>query len=129
MNTWEPGEHPTHTAFEVCVSVSQCKDGALYTTHAVSEESGELARTLPSNGEEQIAFALLREALRREVFLGLLITQTKDAAFLQKYREGSEDFRKEVEVELVKRAYEQMLRTVVHQAPDIVKEVLRMLTS
>lgn len=125
---WERGQHPTHTAFDIVVNVCQSSEGAVYTQHFLAEEDSKWASALRSGGEEQIAFALLCEAVRREAFLETLIEGGKDENYIRRYGEGDEEVRAKMEKELEQRILSHMLRTVHRLAADKAKEVLKIIS-
>lgn len=76
---WERGKHATHEVITVELMVCRDVHGRVYSSHALQgEQDREIAMSWPTGGQEQVGFALLTEATRRESILSLLVLLTKD---------------------------------------------------
>lgn len=87
---WEVGKHEGYKAFVVEVHVCEAEDGQVFFAHRLSKESSAIASSLKSGGEEQIAFALAAEAVRREMFMQALL-RMQDSSWLKRYSTASEE--------------------------------------
>jgi hypothetical protein len=128
---WKKGKFNDHTTFVLDVLVCEVyQEGvrSVYTQHDFqSEQDRELAQGLLSAGEEQIAHALLCNAIRREAFLESLIQMQRDTTVLAKYRDASPEDRRKIELTLAANVSNMLNRTVCKMAPDISREILEML--
>lgn len=125
---WKKGKHDTYTAFEILVHVCQDREGAVFTQHSLSDEDAQLASELKSGGEEQIAFALLFEAVRREVYLEILVAESSGESLLEQYRQASEKEKASLQKKLARKTREHMLRTVNRFSFDAAGELLKVLS-
>lgn len=93
---WVKGQHPDHDV--VCVEVLLRRDahGRVYTEHHLQDAGDhEIVMRWPSGGLEQVAFALLAEAVRREAVLDLALQISQEPTFLDRWAAATEDERAE----------------------------------
>lgn len=91
---WEKGQHPDHDV--VCVEVLLRRDahGRVYTEHHLQDAvDHEVVLRWPSGGLEQVAFALLVEAVRREAVLDLALQISQEPSFLRNLAAATDDER------------------------------------
>lgn len=122
---WIKGKHPDHEV--VIVEVEVCKDehGRVFSAHKLqAEEDESLSMEWPTGGQQQVAHALLVEALRREAVVGLLLRLSKDPEYLTKLSGMSEEERGQ-EVTGMAGAMLRVVGQSAHSmAESIVKEAL-----
>ena len=127
---WERGTRGNCST--VVLEVRVCLDaaGRVWSTHTYKDASDEsLAGSWAGGGVRQISFALLTEALRREVYTCALIELTKDAEFLRKYQGADATTREEIAQTLGTAAQSILTATSKRMAQGAAQEVLSMLTS
>jgi len=120
---WKKGRDGSYET--VVVEVHVCRDeyGRVWTDHNLQEElDTEIALTWPSGGQEQLAFGLLTEAVRREAMLEMLILLSKDRQYVTKLLAEGEEKTAEQLNEVVKRLQVQMNRTIKLIAEAAVRE-------
>lgn len=124
---WKKGIHEDYKCFVLEVRVCCGPNGDVWSVHDVqSPEDGEVTKTLDSFGQNQMAHALLTEALRREAFWQVLLELEGDKSFVEKYKNLDESGQ-----ELVVKKLTNSCRYVVNKAsermmPNVVKEILTM---
>lgn len=127
---WRLGRHADYSAFKIAITVCQDAQGRLWSEHAFDTAADEqVARGLPQGGVQQVAHALLTEAVRREAFTCALVEQSKDAGFLDRWVRADEDGRAILEQELRSAAEAVLVRTIPKMLPGAIREVLTMLTA
>jgi hypothetical protein len=118
-----------YAAFVLEVHVCEVPPRQVYSRHQFQSREDELtAWKLLSSGQEQISFALLTEALRRESYLQALIHLSSDKEFLGKYAEGDEEKRQEIAGKLAGGLVEETVQNVRKMSLDISREILEMLS-
>ena len=123
---WKDGED--YSAFTIEVHICE-RNRHMFSFHEFKTPEDEaVAGKLPSMGEEQIAHALLREALRREAYIQTLIRLQKDKGFLEAYKTAPEDERRKQEKTLAEGISGMLVRTSEKVAPEIAREILAMLS-
>jgi hypothetical protein len=101
--------------------------GWVFSEHTFLETEDEAtAGAMRNSGVQQIAYALLTEALRREVYLCLLAEMTKHPNSLHNYAQGDDDYRKLFATGLANAAFATVMGLVQKMLPDITREVLEM---
>lgn len=91
---WSPGRYETHEVVKVDVTVCRDRLGRVYSSHSLSESDREIALGWPTGGQEQVGFALLTEAVRREAILSLLILMSNDRTAFERIRALPEDMQR-----------------------------------
>lgn len=122
---WTQGRYDEYCIFEILVQVCAMTtedNRSVLSVHTLNEESQELSRGLPSGGHEQIAFALLTEALRREAFLELLVLRQNNPDALD---DDDESLEKKIQECVIKT----LTPTIQNMVPAISKEILAMFRS
>lgn len=126
---WETQHKENVSVFKIVVNVLEDRSSSvrhIYSYHDFSSpEDEKIARDLQSFGEEQSAFALLTETLRREASLELLVKLSNDEDYLQKYVDASEEEALNMHQELVHALLNTITSTSSKMASDIVKEVFQ----
>lgn len=122
---WLPGKHPTYTSYRLVVNVCEDEHGRVWSDHTFyTEEDAEVAGGTRNGGVEQIAHALLVEALRREAFVDILVRVSKTPGLLSQLQgDQQEAFHKEIE-QVVSQVVTQVLPKAV---PGVVRGVLHMM--
>lgn len=125
---WKKGVNQAYTCFSIDTEVCVDKDGQVWSSHSLEREDEEISRTLQNYGEPQIAFALLTEALRREVFNDALLELSKDRKFIETYKTADAETRKQIEKNLANAALNIIVRSSRHMLLNITREILAMMS-
>lgn len=127
---WVTGQHPEYTAFNLVVSVCQDRLGRVYSGHDFqSPKDAAAALALPQAGVKQVAYGLLVEAVRRELFVEILIALSTSNGYLEGWAGATEETRRQIERDLGATASLVMSRVIEKMAPECAREVLSMLTA
>ena len=122
---WKKGVHQTYKALVLEVHVCQDETGRVWSSNSFQgSEDEQTALKMPQGGTEQVAYALLTEALRREVFVDALVHLSRDPQFLVHYVAGDPETREEMEEHLTRAAREVMFTTMEKMGTAPAKEVL-----
>ena len=127
---WESGKQGNCST--VVLEVRVCLDaaGKVWSAHTYkSQADALLASSWAGGGVRQISFALLTEALRREVYTCALVELTKDSAFLEKYSGADDETREKMVLDLGNAAQAVLTSTSKRMAQSAAQEVLSMLGS
>ena len=126
---WTRGKQEGYTSLDLVVHLCQDATGRVWSEHDFREALDEAtSKTLKGFGNQQIAYALLVEAARREAFVDAMLTVQGSPDYLERYKTANKINRAEMEQFIGSRAAEVMTRTLHKMAPDIGKEILWMLT-
>lgn len=126
---WISGVTDKYRCFSLLVEILQTNEGFVFSNHKPATDKDEqTATTFPNGGLEQIAFALLMEAVRRETFILAMVNMTKDKEYLTKYSEMGEEERMEVETELAENVKEVLKKNINQMSFPTAKEILFMIT-
>lgn len=130
---WTKGKHEGHSVFNLEVEICEVDKGGVrmvFTQHDFQSVADEkVCRALKSMGEEQIAYALLLNALRREMFIETLLHIQQDPTFLSSYKEADEEEQRNREVEVAAKMVTTLDRAIRKMAPEVAREILAMVTS
>lgn len=125
---WLPGKQHSYTSFRVVLNICQDGQGRVWSDHEfLSPEDEAVVLELPQGGVPQIAHALLTEAVRREVFTGVLIRLSQDAKYLTAWLSGDAEKRQAIEGALRDTALHVLTKTCEKMLPGAVSGVLDML--
>jgi len=118
-----------YTTVHVVVEVCRDEIGQVFSHHRLSDEGDE--KTIgdwPGGGQQEVAFALLTEAVRREALVEFLVQMSNDKTFLEEIKalEGAELEAKLAE--LTKALRVQMNRTVGRLADAAIRETFALVT-
>jgi len=124
---WTRGRHGTHEVASIEVQVCRDEFGRVFSCHnPVDKSDQELMADWPGHGLEQVALALLTEALRREALLQMIIRMSQDKDFVAKLNAMSpEDRQKELDG-MRARLTTQVRRTTDRLAKDVVNEAFNL---
>ena len=125
---WKKGAQDDYTA--VALEVHLCGDttGRVWSYHDFQTPGdAEAALTLPHGGTQQVAYALLVEAYRRECFVTALAEMSHNPTFLDDYRKGTPEQREALESRISTAAREVMRRTLEKMGTGAPREILTML--
>lgn len=126
---WEVGVQEKYTATSLTVSICQDQFDRVWSGHHFSSpEAEEAALALPQGGVKQIAFGLLVEALRRELFVEILVALSQNGDYIAKWSSAEAATQRNIEREIGATAQQVMSRTIEKMAPDCAREVLTMLS-
>lgn len=88
---WEKGIHEDYSALVLELEVCRDGHGRVFSNHHLQDEKDQqVAMSWPSCGMEQVAFALLLEAVRRESLLCVLALMSQDPEALNRLMQMSE---------------------------------------
>jgi hypothetical protein len=123
---WKIGEHEGMKHLMVEVHVCQDALGRVFSGQRLSEGSGEIAKSMKSGGEEQIAYCLAQEAIRREAFLECLVKlQDQGKEWFEEYAEKAEEEQKETRDDLCQAVARVLLGIVSRIGDDTMKEAIQ----
>ncbi len=122
---WERGRQE-YTLIGVNVQVCEDADGTVWSLHQVDPEDEPVAKSMDSGGNRQVAHALLVEALRREVFVEVLIEMSSDKDWLSRYQTVSKTDQDGMTKNLSNSALAVMVGVIPKLLPGVVQEVLDM---
>jgi hypothetical protein len=114
------------------LEVHLCEDptGRVWSYHDFQTPEDEAtALGLRHAGAQQVAYALLTEAYRRECFVVVLTEMSQEPGFLDRYRSGDPEAHKALETRISEAAQEVMRRTLKKMGSDVSREILEMLLS
>jgi hypothetical protein len=124
---WIRGVQPTYRSFDIKVSVCQDNEGQVFSIHELAPEDEEICSTMHSRGLEQIAFGLVVESIRREVFLEVLLRQSKDEGFLERYSSGTDEVRDVILREIASETNRVMAKSIEATSYAATAEILEMI--
>lgn len=123
------GIQEKYTATSLTVNICQDQFDRVWSGHYFSSPTAEeAALTLPQGGVKQIAFGLLVEALRRELFVDVLVALSQNSGYVAEWSSAEEATQRNIEKELGAAALQVMSRTIEKMAPNCAREVLTMLS-
>lgn len=109
------------TDLVVEVHIRRDPAGRIHSNHTLRGESDQaIAMSWPGGGQEQIAFALLVEAIRREAIVEVLLCMSQDPQFIPRMSEGLEDLTREMTGKLKA----QLAHTLEHLSEDVIRDAL-----
>ena len=125
---WKKGVNADYTAFQLVVNICQDAHGNVWSDHdCLTQADRDLSIGLPQGGAPQTAHALLTEAVRREVYLCVLLQMSKDVGFLERWATAVGDTKDQIEDDLRSAVYDVISKTVPKMAAGAVPQVLTML--
>lgn len=122
---WQKGSHGSHSVLGIEVQVCRDAEGRVFSCHQLQgADDLTVAMSWPGGGQEEVGFALLAEAVRREALLEMLLLVSKDASFPQRF-EGMSFEEKETQIaELSARLRVQMSSVVARLARGAIEEAI-----
>ena len=82
---WKKGDQTDYSALIIEVEVCRDKQGMVFSSHRLQGvEDRQVAMSWPTGGLEQVCFALLVEAVRREALLGIITVMSGEPEVLQR---------------------------------------------
>jgi len=87
------------------------------------------AMSWPTGGQEQVAFALLTETLRREALFGVLVRMTKDKTLPDRFVQMSPEMQQALLSEMGQQLRDQLSAVAEKMAEAAVEEALRNIAS
>jgi hypothetical protein len=92
--SWEKGRHDDHEVVVIEVRIRRDAHGRVVSNHFPQDETDlSILEGWPSGGMEQVAFALLTEAVRREALLDVILQASADVSAVRRWRNGTEEER------------------------------------
>lgn len=120
---WTKGQHPEYDLLVAEVLVIRDDVGRVYSKHQLQDDAdAQVALGWPSSGIEQIGFALLTEAARREALLQMLMLESSQPAKLARLRAMSDEDRLAELDQMGKQLRIQMNKTLAAVATSVVQE-------
>lgn len=127
---WERGRNVDYACFGLTVEVCEDKDGRVWSQQAFqTAEDEEVACTLSGGGTRQVAHALLLEALRREVFVDILVELSKGEGYIERYIKATDEDRNEIERELAEATTKIMTGMLPKMLPSVAREMVEMVAA
>ena len=122
---WLTGKQPGYTGYRLTVNICEDDLHRVWSDHEfASLEDEKAAFSSPQMGVQQIAHALMTEAVRREAYLDLLLKMTQDPKFLSKWQGADEAGREQVVTELSAITSEVIRGKLIRMVPGLVREML-----
>ena len=120
---WQKGQHTDYGLAVAEVIVIRDEVGRVYSKHQLQDAADvAVVQAWPSCGTEQMAFALLTEATRREAMLQMLILESKSEEQFKLLRKMSPEARLAKFEEMGKQLRLQMNKTIADLAVSAVHE-------
>src|SRR5690606_20897646 len=98
----------------------------LFSTQKIDNESYEICKSMPTEGEEQIARSLLTEAVKREMFIQLQLLSQKDPKLIQNLNNSEEDKKDNfvllMQENVINHFYNAVLPIVKDMLPEIINK-------
>lgn len=127
---WRRGRNPGFDVVAVEVLVRRDEHGRVISAHDLQSDEGRgIVAGWPSGGMEQVAFALLVEAVKREAVLDVLLRASHDPSFLGRWKSAGSEEREPLLQEMVKALRVGMAGTVARVAETAVRGALEQATS
>lgn len=127
---WRKGRSPGFEVVAVEVLVRRDEHGRVISAHDLQTDEGrEIVVGWPSGGMEQVAFALLVEAVKREALLDVILRASHDSNFVEKWKSLGADEREPLIQEMVKALRVGMAGTVARVAETALRGALEQVSS
>ena len=127
--TWVEGKHEDHDVLVLEVLVRRDHaTGHVHSIHRVGSDGVDLVSSWPTGGLEQVAFALLAEAVRREAILDMIIKATHDPEFLSGYKSATPEAQKVILNDLSTALRGTMAQTISRISEAALREALEQIT-
>lgn len=111
--------------FHLEVVIRQDPDGRLFSDHRFqSEKDEQISHSMPAFGVQQIALAMLTEALRCELHVDILVQLGQDALTIERWKQADDAGKRAIEARLAAAAGEVISKSVAKMAPDCARDVL-----
>jgi len=109
------------------VEVCQDQYGRVWSRHDFQGQAdAETAQGMPQSGIQQVAFALLTEAIRRESYVDLIVEIGKDPGFEKRYRGATPEQREAIVLDLAGSTIKIVNGSLRKMALGITQEILAM---
>lgn len=93
---WLRGKHDTHSMAVISIEICRDEFGRVFSAHSPQEASDqETLMSWPGGGQQEMAFAMFTEAVRREALLSVLVLMSNRPNYQKQVQEATE---KELEV-------------------------------
>ena len=127
---WVKGQQEGYSCAVLEVQVVEDDNGWVFSQlDFQSDDDASTAMGMKGAGVRQVAYALLTESFRREVYLCGLAELSKDPLFVSKYQEASEEERRGLERGLSHAAMVIIMGQAQKMLPDLSREVLGMVAA
>lgn len=122
---WKKGDQGSYSSLVIEVHVCKDAHGRIFSMHKLQDDTDrETALSWPSGGQEQVAFALLTETLRREALFGILVRMTRDRELPTRFAAMDPDARQALIVEMGSQLCAQINAVSEKMAEAAVEEAL-----
>jgi hypothetical protein len=126
---WKKGDQGHYSALVVELRICRDAGGRVFSEHILQDDADrEVAMSWEGGGQEEVAFALLVEAVRREALLEAMMAATKDPHLLSGFAQFSIEEREGVVRDLTQRLRVQVEGVVSRLASGAVEEALHSLS-
>jgi len=125
---WPSGKNEGYSAFTLEVHICQDETNRVWSFHDFqTPEDQATSLTFSHGGAQQVAYALLTEAYRRECFVTALAEMSHNSTFLDDYRKSTPEEKEALEFRIAGVAQEVMRRTLAKMSTGVPREILAML--
>ena len=122
---WLTGKQPGYTGYKLVVNVCEDELHRVWSDHEFMTQADHAAsQSTMTGGVHQVAHALMTEAVRREIYLDVLIQLTQDSTFLDKWIAADEAGQDEIVAELSAITCEVLRGKLLKMAPGLVREMV-----
>lgn len=122
---WQKGDQGSYAALVIEVHVCKDESGRVFSMHKLQDtKDRETALSWTSGGQEQVAFALLTETMRREALFGLLVRMTKDPTLPLRFKAMSPEDKQALIREMSVQLQSQVAAVVGKMADAAMEEAL-----
>jgi len=120
---WKTGTSESYTAFTVAVDVCQDQRKRVWSDQRFpTAEDAAAAQTLDGDAIQQIAYALLTEALRRELYLDAMVELSNNPDFITAWVNADPQGKTKLEHELANAGLTVMFQGLGKMAPSVARE-------
>lgn len=122
---WLTGKQSGYTGYKILVNICEDDLHRVWSDHEFATPEDQVAaQSTTAGGIQQIAHSLMTEAVRREVYLDVLLTLTQDPAFLDKWVAADAAGQNVIITELSAITCEVLRGKLIKMAPGLVREML-----
>lgn len=130
MNEWAKGHHADHDVVVIEVLVRRDQHGRVLSEHRLQDDGDrQVVDTWPSGGMEQVAFALLTEAVRREALLDVILKATHQPEIREIWTNASEEMKGQLTHELTRAVQESMSGVISRLAGSASRTALDLIST
>lgn len=128
--SWKKGKQDGAETVFVTVAIRRDKHGRILSTHfPQDEDDNAVLQSWPSGGMEQVAFALLSEAVRREALFDVILKSSHQPDFRAEWKNSSEEEKGVILRHLTRGAQESMNGVIGRLIGSAIRTALDLITS